>query len=155
MWADGVPREHPPEIRAAAVAAVLAGEQQSVVAKRFGVSRGRLHDWVQRASVPSASGTAIATSEARTRERMAGLIYDTLVDTLTVIRDQLQIVSREDWVEKQSARDLAELVGKEFDGAIRLLAGFRPAEPAAVEADILELDAAPVGDAARDDRPAD
>lgn len=122
-----MPKRHPPETRAAAVAAVALGEQPAAVAKRFGISQGRLHEWCQvdgpsLSDLPEVSGTAYA----RTRERMAELIYDCLVDTFSAVRLQLQAVAREEWLAEQKAGDVAALLDKEFDGAIRLLAGFKP-----------------------------
>lgn len=111
------------------MAAVAAGEQPAAVARRFGISQGRLSEWVKVdgpnfGDLPEVSGTAYA----RTRVRMAELIYDSLTDLLMSIRSQLQAVAREEWLTKQTAGDVAALLDKEFDGAIRLLAGFRPPE---------------------------
>jgi hypothetical protein len=146
------------------VAAVAAGEQPAAVARRFGISQGRLHDWCRvdgpAGNFPKLSGSA----HDRTRERMAELIYDSLVDALSTIRLQLQAVAREEWLAKQSAAELAALLDKEFDGTIRLLAGFRPAEPVepeqpdAIDGEYVERgrDLSPrLGDGERDDRPAD
>jgi hypothetical protein len=124
-----VPKRHPPEVRAAAIAAVSLGEQPSAVAKRFGISQGRLSEWCKVdapsfSDLPEVSGTAYA----RTRIRMAELIYDSLIDAFGAIRLQLQAAAREEWLTKQNAGDVASLLDKEFDGAIRLLAGFRPPE---------------------------
>lgn len=60
---------------------------------------------------------------------MGELIYDTLFDLLSTVRVQLQAAAREEWLAKQTAGDVAALLGTEFDRAIRLLAGLRPAEP--------------------------
>ena len=120
-------RRHSLETRAAAVAAVASGQQPSVVAERFGISRGRLHEWCQvdapsLSDVPERSGTAYA----RTRMRMAELIYDSLIDIFGTVRLQLHAVGREEWVAEQKAGELASLLDRELDGAVRLLAGFRP-----------------------------
>lgn len=111
------------------MAAVAAGEMPAAVAKRFGISQGRLSEWCKVdaprfSDLPELSGSAYA----RTRIRMAELIYDSLTDLLMSIRAQLQAAAREDWLAKQTAGDVASLLDKEFDGAIRLLAGFRPPE---------------------------
>jgi hypothetical protein len=124
-----VPKRHAPEIRAAAVAAVATGEQAAAVAKRFGISQGRLHEWCKvdgpdYSAIPEVSGSQYA----RTRERMAELIYDCIGDIFTTVRDQLRSASREEWVARQNAGDVAAILDREIDGAIRLLAGFRPVE---------------------------
>lgn len=132
-----MPRRHPPEVRAAAVAAVATGEQPAAVAKRHGISQGLLHGWCDQ-DLPPVDVSEISRSDlarARSREQMAELIYDTIGDLLTGIRDQLREATRAEWVARQDAADVAALLDKEIDGAIRLLAGFRPVDP---EPDALE-----------------
>lgn len=126
-----MPKRHPPETRAAAVAAVATGEQPAAVAKRFGISQGLLHGWCEH-DLPPVELSEVSRSDlarARSREQMAELIYDTIGDILTGIRDQLREATRAEWVARQNAADVAALLDKEIDGAIRLLSGFRPAEP--------------------------
>ena len=123
-----MPKRHPPEVRAAAVAAVVAGEQPAAVAKRYGISRGLLRGWCAQDLPQPEFSDRSRTDHARTRERMAELIYDCLVDIFGTLRDQLRAATDEAWLAQQSAGDVAALLDKEIDGAIRLLAGFRPAE---------------------------
>ena len=125
-----MPKRHSPELRAAAVAAVATGEQTAAVAKRFGISQGLLHGWCQQ-DLPPVELSEVSRSDlarARSREQMAALIYDTIFDTLSTVRDQLREAAREEWVARQNADQLASLLDREIDGAIRLLSGFRPAE---------------------------
>ena len=104
------------------------------VARRFGISQGLLHGWCKQDLPPLDLAEARAEisrsdlARARTRERIAEEIYDTVLDFFTTLRDQLQAASREDWLQKQDAAQLASLVGSEIDGVVRLLAGFRPSE---------------------------
>ena len=126
-----MPKRHPPEVKAAAIAAVASGERPADVAKRFGISQGLLHGWCER-ELPPVELSEVSRSvyaRERTRELIAATIYDSILDTLTAIRSQLQAASREEWLAEQKAGDVAALLDREFDGAIRLLAGFRPAEP--------------------------
>lgn len=106
------------------------GEQRAAVAKRFGISQGRLHEWCQvdgprLSDLPEVSGTQYA----RTRERMAELIYDCIGEIFTTVRDQLRAATDEEWLARQNAGDVATILDREIDGAIRLLAGLRPPEP--------------------------
>lgn len=103
----------------------------AAVAKRFGISQGLLHGWCEQ-DLPPVHVSEVSRSDlarARTRERIAEIIYDSTVDFFTALRDQLQAASSKDWLKEQNAADLASLMGTEVDGVIRLLAGFRPAEP--------------------------
>jgi transposase-like protein len=113
---------HPPEVRARVVAALEAGEGLSSVCKQYGVSKSSALHW------KAENGVVQPDQRARTRERMADLIYDCLAEMLTTVRSQLQVTAREEWVAQQTAGELAQLVGVELDRAIRLLAGLRPAE---------------------------
>lgn len=138
-----MPKRHPPEMKAAAIAAVATGEQPAVVAKRFGISQGLLHGWCEKELPPVELSEVSRSTYARerTRELIAATIYDAVIDTFSAIRAQLQAASREEWLAEQKAGDVATLLDKEFDGAIRLLAGFRPAsEPD--DGDVIDGDSA-------------
>jgi transposase-like protein len=113
---------YPAAVRAHAGAAVAAGESVSAAARRLGIPKTTVQRWVL------ADGPA-RPDNARTREAMAALIYDTLTDLLGSVRAQLRAATDEEWLAKQSAGDIAALLGAELDRAIRLLAGFRPAQP--------------------------
>lgn len=114
---------HPPELKAQAVAAVLAGAALAAVARQYGISKGTLGNWLAERQV----GT-VGTPNARARdpETLEALIFDLVAEHLTTIRAQLQVATRADWLEKQSAADVADLLGTERDTLLRLLAGFRP-----------------------------
>jgi transposase-like protein len=144
----GVP--HSPELRAQAVAAVLAGGALAEVARRYGVSKGTLGNWLAKQEVGTV-GT-IGTDNARAREEPArgpealeDLIFDLVTEHLVTLRAGLQATARPEWLEKQSAADLAELVRTQRDTLLRLLAGFRPAEPAALPTDIISPTIDPAG----------
>lgn len=104
------------------MAAVAAGESIPSVAVRLNLSTGTLKGWW-------AEDRPVQPVDARTREQMAELIYDTIGDILRAVRNQLsQTILDDGWLAKQNAGDVAALLGSEVDSAIRLLSGFRPAE---------------------------
>lgn len=116
-------RPHDPAIRAQAIAAVIAGSSLPDAAKRFGISLGTIKGWWT-------EDRPVQPLDARTREQMAELIYDTIGDILRAVRNQLSKTVLDDgWLAKQNAGDVAALLGSEVDSAIRLLSGFRPREP--------------------------
>jgi transposase-like protein len=136
--------QHPAELRAEAVAAVLAGAAVADVARRFGISKGTLGNWLAAQEVGTV-GTPRA--QAREPETLEDLIFDLIAEHLTALRAQLQAASRADWLAQQSAADLAELVGTEHDTLLRLLAGLRRrADP---DPDVVDVGAAALPDAAR------
>lgn len=131
-------KRHPPEVRAAAVAAVATGEPLTDVAKRFGLDKGRLSHWCS-SDIPAAQaldrnesqlsqpvatpGGVVRALQRRTIAELAHELVCVSLETLTV---QARVAGREDWVEKQSARGLAEYRGVELDRLIRLLPAFQP-----------------------------
>jgi transposase-like protein len=108
---------HPPELRAQVVAAVLAGMTMGQAALQFGLDKSLVSRWV-----------ATDATEYRSRQLFAieGLLLDLVAEHATTLRAELQAAARPDWLQKQSAAELAQLVVAQRDTLIRLLAGFRP-----------------------------
>jgi len=121
----GVP--HPPELRAEVVAAVAAGDSLQSVANRFGVGKATVERWFR-------EDGPVQPGNARTREELGALVYDTVVETLHALIARARVTGSEDWIEKQSAGELAALGAADWDRVIRVLAGFRPADDAALGA---------------------
>jgi hypothetical protein len=165
-----VPKRHPPEVRAAAVAAIVTGEPLSDVARRTGISKGRLSEWcaydipavqvVDRETerVPKQqterAGTPRGVVRDLQRRTIAELAHELVCVSLETLTVQARVAGREAWIEKQSARGLAEYRGVELDRLIRLLPAFQPddepgAEPDAIDApDIVDGAARPADDGA-------
>lgn len=147
-------QRHPPEVRAQAVAAVATGEPLSTVARRFGLSKGRLSDWCSTdipaareldRNVPNRSGTPGGVVRDLQRRTIAALAHELVCTSLETLTVQARVAGREPWIEKQSARGLAEYRGVELDRLIRLLPAFQPDdEPAADERAIIDGAAADV-----------
>lgn len=112
---------HPPELRAQVVAAIAAGATVREVAARFKLDKGLVSRW-------AATDVTVATARANVRspEILADLIFDLIATHVQTISAQLSAVARLDYLEKQSAADVAELLATERDTLLRLLAGLRP-----------------------------
>lgn len=119
----GVP--HSSELRAQAVAAVLAGMSIVQAAARFNVDHSVVSRWVAQDA---------RDQRAPTRD-LGEMIVDLIAAHVTTIQAQLQVAARPEWVEKQPAAELAQLVAVERDTTLRLLAGLRPVEPDQPELD--------------------
>src|SRR5262245_12973150 len=117
---------HPPELRAQAVAAVLAGAALAEVARRYGISKGTLGTWLAEQEVRT---VRTPNARARTRDELAELIYDAVAATLRSLTARAEVTGRADWIEKQSAAELAQLAATDWDRIIRMVSGFRPVEP--------------------------
>jgi transposase-like protein len=129
MWWCLMPRgvPHSPELRAQVVAAVLAGASLAAVAKQFGLRKQTISQWLQTEAIRTVRTTR---ANERTPEALEAMIFDLVVEHIATLRAQLQAAATPAYVQGQPAGDLAALLGTERDTLIRLLAGFRPVEPA-------------------------
>jgi transposase-like protein len=120
----GVP--HSPELRAQVVAAVLAGATLAQASRQFGVGKATVLEWTRAARAESEQ---FEPSNARDPALfLRELLFDLIATNLQTLRVQLQAATRPDWIEKQSAAELAQLVVAERDTLVRLLAGFQSAD---------------------------
>lgn len=129
----GVP--HRTELKVEVLAAVRAGLTIADAARRFGLSKQTVSDWLNELDEDR---TLRTRQRARDPETIAELLYDLVDEHVQALRLQLQAASRAEWLAKQSAAELAQLVVAERDTLIRVLAGFRPVEP---EPELPQLDA--------------
>lgn len=127
----GVP--HSPELRAQVVAAVLAGTTVADASRQYGLSKQTVSEWLQDDEIRS-----LRTINMRTREAMSALLYDAVSATLNALIARAAVTGSAHWIEKQSAAELAQLGGTEWDRIIHMVSAFRP-----VESDQPTLDAGP------------
>src|SRR5690242_18716507 len=108
--------EYSDEVKAQALAALLAGQAPALVAATYGIPVGTLKSWKSRQK----NGDAVATVATEKRERIGALLLEYLETTLETLKAQ-QVVFRDvDWLKKQSAAEAATLHGVTVDKAIRL-----------------------------------
>lgn len=124
MPASNVPRD----VKAAALADLMAGEQPAVVAERYGLPRNTVKSW--RARLPAGTGASTGASlapdasaprplirptvEAQQRE-IGAIILDLLAAKLEASAALARTVSDPAWLARQSAAELAQL-GAYLDG---------------------------------------
>jgi transposase-like protein len=115
---------HSPEIKAAALASVLAGETVAATARAYGVDPGTIRRWRSQAGID----TAIVQQQKKVAigERLYGLLED-YVETLRV---QVVVTRDEEWIKKQDADKLAIFHGVLSDKSVRLAAALRPPDAA-------------------------
>ncbi len=104
---------HPEHLKAAAMAALLAGESAHKVARRFGLSRTTVRRWRDRAW----SATQNGPQKRKIGEQLLGYIGE----SLETQQAQLGVMADRDWLSRQSAGELAMLYGVVFDQAARLI----------------------------------
>jgi transposase-like protein len=125
---------HPPELRAAVVAAVLAGSSVATVARQYGLDRALVSRW----TTTGRHDATVATDQRARDVDLGELILGLIGEHITTLHAQLQATARPEWLAQQSAGDIAELVATERDTLIRLLAGLRPvSDPAPASDDAL------------------
>jgi len=116
---------HPSTLRAEAVAAVLAGASMVQVARQYGVSKGTLGTWLAQDEMVRTVRTNQPTREERD-DHIRTLLVDLVAEHTFTLTAELQAATRPEWLERQSAADLAQLVVAQRDTLIRLLAGLFP-----------------------------
>jgi transposase-like protein len=111
--------EYNEHIKAQALAALLTGQSFSEVARAFNIPIGTLKSWKSRSvDVLDAPDATAATTK---RDRIGTLILEYIEEGLTTLREQAKVFRDYDWLQKQSASEVAILHGVIADKQIRLL----------------------------------
>jgi transposase-like protein len=103
---------HPPEIKAAVMAALLAGQGVNEVAEKYDVPKQTVSDWAQ---------NEIGQIRSKKGEVIAELTFGYLTAIISGLTKQAEIVSTPEYINKQSAADVAVLHGVMADKGFRLL----------------------------------
>ena len=109
--------EYSDQVKAAALAALLAGQAPAQVAATFGIPIGTLKSWKSR----QLRGESVATVATEKKERIGELLLEYLEQTLTTLITQQRAFANVEWLLKQSAAEAATLHGVTVDKAVRLL----------------------------------
>lgn len=127
-------QEYSDHVKAAALAALLAGQSFGEVARLYGVPVGTLKSW--KARTQAASGV-VAPDASEKRQRIGELLLEYLQTTIETLVVQQQVFRDKEWLLKQSAAEVATLHGLTVDKAVRLLEGLADdtAEPGPPVAD--------------------
>ena len=121
--------------RAAALAALLAGQSVSQVARDYNVSRQSVMAWRDKA------GISVTPVGQQKRDEIGELVSGVLYANLHAIQILAErIATDQDWFTRQDAADIAVLSGVLTDKAVRILEAL---ESAASPDPGTELDAAP------------
>lgn len=129
-------KQYTPELQGQVMAALLAGQSVSSVAKQYNIPKGTVSGWKRQAqSLVESEGVAgVATQK---RERIGQLIIDNVEAELeTMIAMQKNVFTDREWLKQQSASELAVLYGVIKDKAIRVLEALPDPEPGDEAADL-------------------
>jgi transposase-like protein len=116
-------RQYQLEVKAVCLAAVLAGQSLSEVARRHQVNKGTVSRWLAEVRPPRVQQPVIDA------DRLAERIFALIDKHIEAIQAQITAASAPQWVSRQTGAELAALLREEQNGLIRLLAGLRPMEP--------------------------
>lgn len=118
-----------PEIRAAALADLHAGEQPAIIAERYGIDRGVVKTWKQRyvasrVTDPLAESARPVRSPAIEHAQLdiAALVMQNLRAKLTATQRIAEYAANNPvWLEKQTAADVGDLFERLDRSAIAIL----------------------------------
>lgn len=114
-------REYSPEVKAAVMAALIAGQTVRQIEREYGVSKGTISAWNQEAK---GIVSAIELVPNTKKEQIKGLLIDLLI---AKIKAQIAIsehAANAEWLANQDASALAMFYGVSDDKLIRLLEKF-------------------------------
>ena len=118
---------HTTETKAAVLAALMAGQSISEVARDYKIPSGTIKGWkadTKRFSQPV---------EPEKKIEIGDLLLEYLRENLVTLKEQSIHARKAEWLDRQSAADLAVLHGVSVDKAVRLLealAGYESADGA-------------------------
>jgi transposase-like protein len=110
------------ETKGAVMAALLAGQSVSSVAKEYNIPKGTVSGWRKQAREFVAGGRA--GSDPKKGERVGDLLIEYLEANLITLKQQVEAFGDPVWLKKQTASDAAVLHGVMTDKAVRLLEAF-------------------------------
>lgn len=100
------------ETKAAVLAALMAGQSISEVAREYNIPKGTVSAWKKRTTV---------AENATQKKEIGDLLVEYLRTNLNTLRTQAEVFADKTWLKKQAAGELAVLHGVLTDKAVRLL----------------------------------
>jgi transposase-like protein len=107
------------ETKAAAMAALLAGQSVSSVAREYKIPKGTASNWKRQAQRQVEGVHDDGTQN--TREEVGTLLLDYLAANLRALKAQTDVFADPSWIRQQEASQMAVLHGVMTDKAVRLL----------------------------------
>lgn len=110
-----------PEVHAAVLTALLAGQSVTQVAAQYNLPKGTVSSWKNRTVAKVASNAANdATHATQKSQLLSGLLLDLMSAGLRTLIAQQNVFGDPAWVKKQNAHDLAVLHGVITDKVFRM-----------------------------------
>lgn len=119
---------HPPETVARVLADILFGKRRDVAAKQYGVPVNTVHGWMWRMD-------RIIEPKNERGERIAALLEEYVESNLLTLKAQSELGRDREWLQKQSAGEIASFHTVLADRTIRILEAAQAAQLGAGAAD--------------------
>ena len=110
-------QKYSPEVKAACVADLRAGEAPAAVAERHNVAPATVRGWKSRLVSEQRVQTA---ADKERQEEVDRLVVDYLREGLNTLREQAKMFADPEWLKRQSAESIAILHGVLADKTVRL-----------------------------------
>jgi len=108
------------DTKAAVMAALLQGQSVTSVSKEYDIPKGTVSGWKSKAE--DAAGDSLEQMPTQKRDSEVGkLLIQYLQTNLDALQEQAEQFSDREWLQKQSAAEVATLHGVMTDKAVRLL----------------------------------
>ena len=112
-------RSYSDDTKADVMAALLVGQSVTQVAKTYEIPKGTVSNWKRKAM--NAVGDSFGMSEGLLHNEIGRLLLEYLRASLKALRIQAELFADEEWLQKQTAAEVAILHGVMTDKAVRLL----------------------------------
>lgn len=99
------------------MAALLAGQSVSSIAKEWKLPKGTVSSWKRQAQ------RTVDEPSTQKKDEIGDLLLDYLTASLRTLKAQVEVFADKEWLAKQPASELAVLHGVITDKAVRLLEG--------------------------------
>lgn len=119
-----------PETRAAAVAALLAGQSVSAVAREYQLPKGTVSAWRQRAASKVADDATQKAADPG-QPTIGDLLTTLVTENIKGLIAASAVMQDAEWVRRQGAAELGTFLGITHDKVVRMLEAMdRSGEPA-------------------------
>ena len=110
--------KHSPEVRAAAIAALLAGQSVNAVAKEYNLPKGTVSAWKTRRTADICD----PSQKTATQKESIGELLNTLVEeNLKALIAGARLTQDLTWLRTQGATEVGTLLGITCDKTVRML----------------------------------
>lgn len=108
---------HSPEVRAAAIAALLAGQSVSAVAREYKLPKGTVSSWRKQETLRVES----LTTQKSDGKSIGELLVELLEANIRGLINATSVLQDAKWLREQGAAELGTFIGITHDKVIRML----------------------------------